>query len=241
MTREFMPPVGTVLLGVSCPVMGSIAKVEMLLESRLTTRAKRAAGAGAGVVGGSVGSGFVGAGDVGGLVGSGFVGAGGLVGVGSGFVGAGGLDGTGGLVGAGSGFVGAGVVGGGGVVGVGSGFVGVGFVGAGGGLVGAVVGFVGAGGLEGTGTGFEGAGAERATEPQPARSAGRIKSRVERAIFLTDISSVLVFGSFEGAQRSCDFPKALPQEKKRADRSPRITFRFNSGIRSERIRFGWRC
>src|SRR5215470_13752673 len=46
MTLELMPPVGTVLLGVSWPVWGSTAKVEMLLEDELATNANLAAAVG---------------------------------------------------------------------------------------------------------------------------------------------------------------------------------------------------
>jgi hypothetical protein len=53
---------------------------------------------------------------------------------------------------------------------------------------------------------------EGATALQPAKSAGRMKVRIERAILLADIAC-LVLGNLVRAERSGDFPKALPQEE----------------------------
>jgi hypothetical protein len=52
MTLEFMPAVGTVPLGVRWPVWGSMAYVEMLLEDKLATSAKREAPFAGGIDGG---------------------------------------------------------------------------------------------------------------------------------------------------------------------------------------------
>jgi hypothetical protein len=53
---------------------------------------------------------------------------------------------------------------------------------------------------------------------------------------------VLVFGILRGAQRSSDFPKALPQEEKTALTDFREElFASVHGIRRERVRFGQKC